>query len=445
MDELAKPVTLRACLTASDLTFLGIGAIIGAGIFVLTGVAAATQAGPAIIVSFLIAGLACAFAALSYAELAAFIGGCGSAYGYARAGLGIITAWIIGWDLILEYAVSVSTIAVGWSGYAHNILMQIGVTLPNALLKGPLEGGLFNLPALFIVLFTGGLLAIGVKSTAHFNKIMVFIKLSAIALFIVIASQHVNPALWHPFMPFGWSGVMSGAAMIFFAYIGFDAVSTAAEEVINPARNMPIGIIASLMICTLLYIIVSALLTGIVPYAELNVSSPMSDALAQLSHRAAAGLIAVGAIAGLTTVLLVMFYGLTRVCLAMSRDGLLPPFFSTLHPLRQTPVRIILLGSVVMAFIAALVPMRDLAELVNIGTLFAFVIVCVSVIRLRLTRPDAPRPFRTPWSPLIPSLGVISCVYLMVSLPWVTWVRFAVWLGLGLVIYWSYGRQHLTK
>lgn len=435
-------VKLRACLTATDLTFLGVGAIIGAGIFVLTGFAAATQAGPAIVFSYIIAGLACAFAALSYAELASTVGGCGSAYGYAYASMGELAAWIIGWDLILEYAVSVSAVAVGWSGYAQNMLTGLGIVVPDQLLKSPFDGGFLNLPALLIVLFISALLIIGVKSTARFNKIMVIIKLSVIAIFIFIALKNVNPVHWHPFMPFGFQGVMSGAALVFFAYIGFDAVSTTAEEVIDPKRDMPIGIIASLSICTLLYIAVSGLLTGIVPYPTLNVSSPISQALLSIGYRSAASLVAVGAIAGLTTVILVMYYGLTRVFLAMSRDGLLPKIFSQVNPKTQTPIRIIVWSGILMSLFSAFIPIHELAELVNIGTLAAFVIVCVGVIILRYRQPNLERPFKTPFMPIIPLLGVGFCLYLILHLNSVTWWRFLIWLGLGLVIYFAYSRFH---
>jgi APA family basic amino acid/polyamine antiporter len=433
---------LRACLTAVDLTFLGVGAIIGAGIFVLTGFAAATQAGPAIVFSYVVAGLACAFAALSYAELAATVGGCGSAYGYAYASMGELLAWIIGWDLILEYAVSVSAVSVGWSGYAQNMLTGIGLQIPEYLSKSPFDGGWLNLPALLIVLSISALLIIGVKSTARFNKIMVLTKLTVIGIFIFIATKHVNPANWHPFMPFGFHGIMSGAALVFFAYIGFDAVSTTAEEVINPERDMPIGIITSLAICTVLYIVVSGLLTGIVPYPSLNVSSPISQALLSLGYRTAASLVAVGAIAGLTTVILVMYYGLTRVFLAMSRDGLLPTVFSQVNPTTRTPIRIIIWSGLLMACFSAFIPIHELAEMVNIGTLAAFVIVCVGVIVLRYRQPNLHRPFKTPLMPLIPLLGVGFCLYLIMHLNPVTWLRFLVWLIVGIIIYFTYSRYH---
>lgn len=440
-DERLQTRKLKPCLTAIDVILLGVGAIIGAGIFVLTGIAAATKAGPAIVISYVVAGAACAFAALSYAELAAGIGGCGSAYGYAYAGLGEIIAWIIGWDLILEYSVSVATVAVGWSGYVNNVLMAFGVSLPNSLLTSPFRGGICNLPAMLIIFIVAALLITGVKISARFNGLMVMIKLVVIALFIAIAASHITPSNWHPFMPFGWQGVMSGAALIFFAYIGFDAVSTSAEEVINPQRNMPIGIIVSLIICTLLYLVVAGLLTGIVPYQTLNVSSPISAALLHLGFRIAAGTIAVGALAGLTTVILVMYYGLTRIFFAMARDHLLPAFFSKLAVITRTPVRAIIMSGVVMMLFSAIIPMSDLAELVNIGTLFAFNLVCAAVIILRYTKPHLPRPFKTPFNPLVPGLGITFCTYLMFSLPMITWVRFFTWMILGLVVYFGYSRH----
>ncbi|WP_295398940.1 amino acid permease [uncultured Thiocystis sp.] len=433
---------LRRVLGPLDLTLLGIGAIIGAGIFVLTGVAAATQAGPAIVLSYLVAGTACAFSALAYAELAASVGGCGSAYGYSYAGLGEIVAWIIGWDLILEYGVATSAVAIGWSGYVNNALAAVGLALPELLTKGPLEGGLVNLPAALIVLILAALLSLGVRESARFNAIMVVVKLIAIAIFILVAASHVQPANWSPFMPFGWNGVMGGAALIFFAYVGFDAVSTAAEEARHPQRDLPIGILVSLGVCTLIYIVVSGLLTAVVAYPSLNVGSPVADVMLRLGYPWAAGLVAAGAIAGLTTVMLVLYYGLTRVFLAMSRDGLLPPVFARVNARTHTPIRVIVVSGLLMAAVAGLTPIGEVAELVNIGTLAAFFLVCIGVVSLRATHPDLPRPFKTPWSPVVPLLGAISCLYLMLNLPLVTWLRFGLWLALGLVIYFTYSRRH---
>jgi APA family basic amino acid/polyamine antiporter len=439
--DLTADTGLKRCLTAVDLTFLGIGAIIGTGIFVMTGIAAA-EAGPSIILSFVIAGLACACSALAYAELAACVGGCGSAYGYAYAGLGELLAWIIGWDLILEYGIATPAVAVGWSGYVNNALTAVGFGLPEQLLQGPAAGGIINLPAALIILLLAILLSIGVRESARFNTVIVLVKLLALTVFIVVAMFHVNPVNWSPFMPSGWQGTMAGAALIFFAYIGFDAVSTAAEEAINPQRDLPIGIIASLAICTIIYILVSGLLTGVVPYHTLNVPSPLAYVMLRLNHPWVAGVIAAGAIVGITAVMLVLYYGLTRIFLAMSRDGLLPPVFATVNRRTRTPVRVILTSGVLMAAVAGFTPIRVIAELVNIGTLAAFVIVCLGVILLRYTHPELPRPFRTPFGIFLPILGILTCLYLMYSLPGVTWLRFFVWLAIGLVIYFIYSRSH---
>lgn len=440
-------VTMKRCLSAFDLTLLGIGCIIGTGIFVLTGIAAATLAGPGVVLSFVVAGIACAFAALCYAELAACLGGCGSAYGYSYVTLGELLAWIVGWMLILEYGIATAAVANGWSGYFNNALTAIGLPLPFALTHAPIQGGIINLPAAAIVLILAILLAIGAKESSRFNNVFVFVKLLTIAVFIGVAVFHVNPALWDPFLPFGWSGtgadgkptgVLAGAALVFFAYIGFDAVSTAAEESKNPQRDVPIGIIASLVICTVIYIVVSGLLTGIVSYKELNVSSPVAHALQLLGINWAAALVATGVITGLTTVMLVLYYGLTRIIFAMSRDGLLPPFFGELNSKTQTPVRVIILCGLLIAGIAGFVPLGDLAELVNIGTLGAFVMVCICVMVLRVTRPELKRPFKMPFKFLLPILGVLSCGLLMANLPMVTWRRFAIWLVIGLCIYFTY-------
>lgn len=432
---------LRRVLGPMDLTLLGVGAIIGAGIFVLTGVAAATKAGPAIVLAYLVAGAACAFSALAYAELAAAVGGCGSAYGYVYAGLGEILAWVIGWDLILEYSVAVSAVAIGWSGYANNAMQAVGLTLPPALLQSPSQGGLINLPASAIVLALAVLLGVGVRESVRVNAVMVLVKLLAIGVFLGVAAFHIDTANWSPFMPFGWEGVMGGAALIFFAYIGFDAVSTAAEEARNPQRDLPIGILVSLAVCTLIYILVAAALTGVAPYPTLNLASPVADVLVRLGYSVAAGLVAAGAIAGLTTVMLVLYYGLTRIFLAMSRDGLLPPVLARVNGRTGTPIPAIMVAGILMAGVAGFTPIGQVAELVNIGTLAAFFLVCLGVLVLRWTHPALPRPFRTPFSPLVPILGAGACLYLASSLPWVTWLRFGLWLAAGLVIYFSYSRR----
>jgi len=442
---------LKRCLSAWDLAFLGVGAIIGTGIFVLTGIAAATQSGPAVILSFIIAGLACAFAALSYAELASSIGGCGSAYGYSYAAFGELIAFIIGWDLLLEYGISVAAVANGWSGYFNNALTAIGLPLPDILTKAPKLGGLINLPASVIILILMLLLIMGVKHSAKANNAMVFVKLITISIFIGVAVFNVHPDNWHPFMPYGWfqtlpggktTGVLAGASLVFFAYVGFDAVSTAAEEAQNPQRDLPFGIITSLAFCTLIYIIVSGLLTGVVHFSDLNVSSPVAHALTLLGYNWASALISTGVIAGLTTVMLVLYYGLTRIIFAMSRDGLLSSFFNKVNPKTQTPIRVIVLCGVIMSLIAGFMPLGDLAELVNIGTLAAFVLVCLGVIVLRITKPDMVRSFRTPFSPLVPVLGMLSCAALMAFLPSLTWLRFIVWLVIGLIVYFGYSFHH---
>lgn len=433
---------LHRCLNGFDLTLFGIGAIIGAGIFVLTGIAAATQAGPAIMFSYALAGIACAFSALCYAELAASIGGCGSAYHYAYVGLGEFIAWIIGWQLILEYSLATSTVAIGWAGYVRDLLSAIGINIPNNLMHGPFNGGIVDLPAVLIIAFITFLMCLGVRKSAWFNTIIVGVKLAAILLFSVIATMHFDIKNWHPFLPFGFQGIINGAALIFFAYIGFDAVSTAAEETINPQRNMPIGILASLAICTVIYIIVSGLLTGVASYTTLNVSSPISNILLALGMHVASAIIAVGAIAGLTTVILVMFYGLTRVLLAMSRDCLLPNQLSVISEKRSSPIKLILAVGFIMMIIAGFAPIHSLAALVNIGTLSAFALVCLGVIILRKTKSELPRPFKVPASPLVPACGILLCLYLMFSLSGFTWVCFLIWMMIGLCWYFTYGQRH---
>lgn len=454
-----KPITsgahaggeLRRCLGALDLTLLGIGAIIGTGIFVLTGIAAATMAGPAVVLSFVTAGIACAFAAFAYAELAASVGGCGSAYGYCYAAFGEFFAWCIGWVLLLEYSVAVAAVANGWSGYFNNVLAALGWALPENLSRAPALGGLVNLPALVVVLLLMGLLCAGVRQSAGFNLAMVFVKLETIAVFIAVAAFNVDPDNWSPFIPFGWFnagaegrpvGVLAGAAIVFFAYIGFDAVSTAAEEARDPRRDLPVGILASLLFCTLVYVLVAGLLTAIVPYSQLNVASPVAHALQLLGLDWASGLVAAGVIAGLSTVMLVLYYALTRVLFAMARDGLLPGFFAAVHPRTLTPLRAIVCCGIGIALVAGFVPLGDLAELVNIGTLSAFVMVCLGVLALRAFHPELPRPFRPRFGALPPLLGALSCGLLMAALPAATWQRFGVWLALGVLVYFSYSRRH---
>ncbi len=440
---------LRRTLSALDLTLLGIGAIIGTGIFVLTGTAAANQAGPAIVLSYTIAGLACGFAALCYAEFSAMIPISGSAYTYAYATLGEIFAWMIGWDLILEYAVGSMTVAVGWSGYFQRILAGFGLHLPvwMSAAPDPATGSLANIPAMLIVLGIMVLLVIGVRESARFNATMVTVKLAAVAFFIVIGFSYVKPDNWSPFMPYGFSGVMTGAAVVFFAYIGFDAVSTTAEEAKNPSRDLPIGIIASLVICTLLYLIVAGILTGIVPVVQFKadqqfLNAPVGYALAVINKDWAAGLVSAGAVAGITSVLLVMLMSQPRIFFAMSRDQLLPAGVSRVHPRFRTPYITTIITCIIVAAVAGFVPINILGEMTSIGTLFAFVVVSLAVIVLRIRRPEAHRPFRVPGGHVIPVLGVLACVYLMVSLSVMTWVRFLGWLDFGMIIYWFYGRTH---
>ena len=440
---------LRRSLTAWDLTLLGIGAIIGTGIFVLTGTAAANQSGPAIVVSYAAAGVACAFAALCYAEFAAMIPIAGSAYTYAYATLGEIFAWMIGWDLILEYAVGSMTVAIGWSGYFQRILAGFGITLPVWMTAAPgaAAGTVINLPAMIIVLLIMALLIVGIRESARFNAAMVAIKIAAVLFFLVAGTWYVRPENWAPFMPYGWSGVMTGAAVVFFAYIGFDAVSTTAEEAQNPRRDLPIGIIASLIVCTVLYVAVAGVLTGIVHVVDYRqdvqfLNAPVAYALSVINQDWAAGLVSAGAVAGITSVLLVMLMSQPRIFFSMSRDGLLPRGISKVHPTFQTPYITTAITCVIVAIVAGLVPIQVVGEMTSIGTLFAFVVVCMAVIVLRRTRPDAHRPFRVPGGSAIPVLGVLSCLYLMVSLSVMTWVRLLVWLDIGMLIYWFYGRRH---
>lgn len=429
---------LFRCLTATDLVMMGIGAMIGAGIFVLTGIAAATQAGPAIIFSYVLTSIACICSALAYAELASSIGGCGGAYGYAFVGIGEFIAWIIGWIMLLEYGMNAATISIGWGGYAESILQAMHVALPTKLATDPFHGGIINIPAIFIILFLAGILSLGTKESARFNTAVVLVKLAVIAIFIVTGITCFNSANWKPFLPFGIHGVINGASFIFFAYLGFDAVATTAEETLQPHRDLPIGIIVSLVICTILYIVVAAILTGMVPYPELNVTAPVSEALLKLGFKLTASIIAVGAIAGLTTAIFAAYYGFTRVYLAMSRDGLLPRLFTKINPRTRSPRQLIWLMGTVMALVAGFFPIDQIANIVNMGALTAFAAVCLSVMFLRHTKPDMHRPFKTPWSPLLPTIGFVLCLYLMIHLPGTTWLSFLIWTGVGLIIYFSY-------
>lgn len=435
---------LAKTLGAFDLTTLGVGAIIGTGIFVMTGVAAAEHAGPGLVLSFILAGFACVLSALCYSEFASTLPVSGSAYAYSYVAFGELMAWILGWDLVLEYGVAAAAVSSGWSGYFQGLLEGFGLHLPTAL-SGAYnadKGTIVNLPAVIIILLISYLLTRGIKETARFNAIMVVIKLSVVLLFIVTGFFYVKPENWTPFMPFGFQGVVNGAATVFFAYIGFDALSTAAEEVKQPQRDLPIGIISSLAICTVLYITVSLVLTGIVPYQNLNVTDPVSFALRFVDQNMIAGLISVGAIAGMTTVLLVLLFGQSRLLFAISRDGLLPESLSKVNAKTQTPVRSTWMVGGLIAVLTGFVPLDRLANLTSIGTLFAFFVVSLGVIVLRRTHPDLKRGFSVPWVPFIPLLSAAACGYLMYNLGRETWIGFILWLIIGILIYCVYGYKH---
>lgn len=453
---------LHKSLNGLSITAIGVGGIIGAGIFVLTGVAAAQYAGPAVVLSFAVAGLACVFVGLCYSELATMIPVSGSCYTYTYATLGEFAAWIIGWDLVLEYAMGAATAAVGWSGYAVSLLASAGIHVPPQfasatgtaikLADGTTVTGVFNAPAALIVVVISLLLIRGTRESSMFNNVMVALKLSVVLAFILIGIWHVDTARWVPFVPdntgeyghYGWSGVLRGAAVVFFAYIGFDAISTAAQEARNPQRDMPIGILGSLFVCTALYIAVSATLTGIIPYADLNVPDPIAKAVDAIGLGWFSVVIKIGALVGITTVILVLLFGQTRIFFTMSRDGLLPPIFSRVHPRFGTPFLSQALFGAVVALIAGMLPISLLGELVSIGTLFAFILVCGAVIYLRRAEASAHRPFRAPGVPVTPILGILFCLAMMVSLPWDTWLRLIAWMALGVVIYFVYSRHHST-
>lgn len=430
----------KRTLGVFDITTLGIGAIIGAGIFVLTGTAAARHGGPAIVLSFVISGIACAFAALCYAEFASMIPVAGSAYTYSYVTMGELVAWIIGWDLILEYSLGGVAVSIGWSGYFVNLLAGVGINVPVWMSGAPgsVPGAIINIPAMMIVLLLTAVLIVGVKESARFNNVMVAIKLTVVVFFICVGMFFIAPANWSPFVPFGWGGIMTGAAIVFFAYIGFDAVSTTAEEAKNPQRDLPRGIIASLVVCTILYVLVALVLTGIISYTELDVPHPLALAFNKILPGASL-IISIGAIAGITSVLLVGLLAQPRIFFSLSRDGLLPKQFSKIHPKFKTPYIPTMITGLIVALFAGFLPIGTAAELVNIGTLFAFLLVCLGIPILRKTQPNAKRPFKCPLVPIIPLLGVLFCIYLMMSLPLLTWLRFFVWFGIGLVIYSSYG------
>ncbi|MGQ8871932.1 amino acid permease [Paenibacillus sp. TSA_86.1] len=444
VSEANESGALKRALGAFDLTTLGVGAIIGTGIFVLTGVAAAKYAGPGLVLSFLLAGIICAFAALCYSEFASTIPASGSAYTYSYTAFGEVIAWILGWDLILEYGFASAAVASGWSGYFQTLLSGFGLELPHALTSAfnPETGTYFDITAAVITLIITFLLTRGVKEAARANGIMVAIKIIVVLIFIGVGVFYVQPANWHPFLPFGFSGVTAGAATVFFAYIGFDAVSTAAEEVKRPQRDLPIGIIASLAVCTVLYIVVSLILTGIVPYNMLNVSDPVAFAFEFVQLNGLSWIVSLGAITGITTVLLVMMYGQTRLLYSMSRDGLLSPVFSKVSGKSQTPAIGSWVAGIIVALFSGFISLGHLAELTNIGTLFAFAVVSLGIIVLRKNNPDLKRGFRVPLVPLIPILSALGCFYLMTRLAALTWITFFGWLIIGLIIYFVYGRNH---
>lgn len=449
VDTEGKNSSLKKALGPFDLSLLGVGCIVGTGIFVLTGVAAAKHAGPGLILSFILAGLVCAFCALCYSEFASMVPISGSAYTYSYATFGEIFAWILGWDLILEYGLAAALVSSGWSGYFQGLLSGFGLHFPKIMSSAydPANGTYFDLPAMIIVFVITFFISRGAKESIRLNNIMVIIKISVVLLFIVVGGFYVKPSNWSPFMPFGFSGVATGAATAFLAYIGFDAVATAAEEVRNPQRDLPIGILSSLLICSVLYIAVTAILTGIVPYHLLDVKNPVAFGLQYIHQDWAAGFISLGAIIGITTVLMVLIYGQTRLIYAISRDGLLPKALSVVHPKTQTPMIGSWITGILVAIIAGLVPLSSLADLTSIGTLFAFISVSTGVIILRKTQPNLPRPFKVPFVPWIPLLAVLFCGYLLFQLPKITWVGFVVWVILGLFIYAAYGyrNSHLAK
>ncbi|HWR01875.1 MAG TPA: amino acid permease [Chlorobaculum sp.] len=474
LEEMKDEHRLNRVLGPVALTSLGVGCIIGTGIFVLIGVAAHDKAGPAVTLSFALAGLACVFAALCYAEFASMAPVAGSAYTYAYATLGELFAWIIGWDLTLEYTVASASVAHGWSHYFQDFTGIFGLSLPAILSRAPVDfntttgtfitnGALFDLPAVVITLIVTVFLVKGIRESAGFNTAMVIVKVAVVLLVIVLGAMYVKPANWQPFAPFGYSGlsvfghtilghegssgapvgVLAGAAMIFYAYIGFDSVSTHAEEARNPQRDVPIGIVASLIICTVLYMAVAAVITGMIPYDHISIDAPVSDAFRQVGLGWAQFVISLGAIAGITSVLLVLMLSQPRVFLAMARDGLLPKsFFGAIHEKFRTPWKSTILTGFFVALLSAFLPLRLLAELVNIGTLFAFVIVCSAVLIMRKTNPDAERPFRVPLVPFVPIAGILTCMLLMFSLPAENWLRLVVWLVIGMCIYFFYGRHH---
>ena len=451
---------LRRTLGPFSLIALGVGAVIGAGIFTLTGVAAAIFAGPAIVISFVLAAIGCVFAGLCYSEFSTMIPIAGSAYTYAYATMGELIAWIIGWDLVLEYCVGAATVSIGWGQTLVALLHTFGIDLPAKFIASPFQPirladgtpvhGIINLPAVFIVVIVSVILILGIRESAGINTIIVFLKVSVVVTFIAIGWKYISPANHTPFIPvntghfgnFGWSGIVSGAGVIFFAYIGFDAVSTAAQEAKNPKRDMPLGIIGSLLVCTVLFILYSYVLTGVVNYKDLNVAAPLSLALLKIPIPWLSVAMNLAVLAGLTSVMLVMLLGQSRVFYSMSHDGLLPALFSSVHPKFRTPWRCNLVLMLFVGLFAAFAPIAVVGEMTSIGTLFAFVIVCAGILIMRRTQPSIPRPFKTPWVPFVPVLGILTNLFLMSGLGWTNWARLIVWLAIGLVIYFSYSRKH---
>ncbi len=440
---------LKRTLGPVNLIALGIGAIIGAGLFALTPKAAHDNAGPAVVFSFLIAAFGCAFAGMCYSEFATMIPIAGSAYTYAYATMGELLAWIIGWDLVLEYAVGAATVSVSWSKYLIRLLSTFGISLPVEFTKSPFEGGIVNLPAIFIICLVSIVLIVGIQESARLNGVIVALKVTIVVLVIGLGFAYINKANYTPFIPpntgefghFGWSGIMRAAGVIFFAYIGFDAVSTAAQEAKNPQRDMPIGIIGSLLICTLLYVGFSYVLSGIVNYKDMT-DTAIYEALHAIGYDWLGTGVVIGILAGYTSVILVMLLGQSRVFYSMSRDGLLPKMFSDVHPKFQTPWRCNLIFMAFVSLFSGFVPLSSLGDMTSIGTLLAFVIVCGGVMIMRHTHPNLPRPYRTPLVPVVPILGIIVCFAMMASLDVMTWIRLVVWLAIGLTIYFTYGRTH---
>lgn len=440
--SMAQNSGLTKNLGAFDLVFLGIGSVIGTGIFVLTGIGAALYAGPGISLSFVLASIACAFAGLAYAEYASMVPVAGSAYAYTYASLGEFLAFIVGWNLILEYTVTCSTVAAGWSGYVVGLLASGGIELPVAFTKVPEEGGIINVPAIVITMFLCILLVRGTKETVMVNRILVFVKLAVIALFFILAVPNVDPMNWEPFLPYGAQGISAGAAIVFFAYIGFDAVATSAEEAKNPDRDLPIGILGSLGVCAVLYFFVALVLTGIVPYSDLNTPEPVAYALRVIGYPIGSAIVAVGAICGITTVLLVLLYGQARIFFALSRDGMIPAGICKIHKLYRTPYLVTIGGCILVSIIAGFAPIHLIAEMANIGTLSAFFIAGFGVLYLRITRPEVPRGFKCPAIYFVAPMAMICCGYLMYNLPIHTWIRFVVWCGIGFVVYFGYSYKH---